>query len=178
MTNMDGYWLAPISLPHGALLTGLDLIGCDTTPTGQIQWGLARQTISGGSEMLTTPYGLFFTGGPATPGCGLTSASFGPFPIDGVDGAHYVAVAQIGTTGEARFHAVGVRYKLQVSPGPATATFTDVPIGHPFFQFIEALFASGITAGCGGGNFCPDAPLTRGQMAVFLSVALGLHFPN
>ena len=29
---------------------------------------------------------------------------------------------------------------------------------------------------CGGGNFCPDAPLTSGQMAVFLSLGLGLHF--
>jgi hypothetical protein len=27
------------------------------------------------------------------------------------------------------------------------------------------------------GNFCPDGPLTRGQMAVFLSKALGLQFP-
>jgi len=58
------------------------------------------------------------------------------------------------------------------------ATFNDVPTGHPFFQFIEALAASGITAGCGDGtDFCPNAPLTRGQMAVFLSKALGLHWP-
>jgi hypothetical protein len=63
-----------------------------------------------------------------------------------------------------------------VSPAPGSATFGDVPTSHPFFQFIEALVASGITAGCGGGNYCPDAPLTRGQMAVFLSKALGLHF--
>jgi hypothetical protein len=26
--------------------------------------------------------------------------------------------------------------------------------------------------------YCPDAPLTRGQMAIFLSLALGLHSPN
>jgi hypothetical protein len=52
-----------------------------------------------------------------------------------------------------------------------------VPTNHPFFQFVEALAASGITAGCGNGNFCPDAPLTRGQIAVFLSKALGLHWP-
>ena len=32
--------------------------------------------------------------------------------------------------------------------------------------------------GCGSGNYCPDANLTRGQMAVFLSKAMGLHFPN
>jgi hypothetical protein len=69
-----------------------------------------------------------------------------------------------------------VYYTLQVSPAPSVATFSDVPTGHPFFQVVEALAASGITVGCGGGNFCPDAPLTRGQMAVFLSVVLGLHF--
>ena len=41
---------------------------------------------------------------------------------------------------------------------------------------VEALAASGVTAGCGTGtDFCPNAPLTRGQMAVFLSKALGLH---
>ncbi len=65
-----------------------------------------------------------------------------------------------------------------MSPAPATASFTDVPTSHPFFPFVEALTASGITAGCGGGNYCPDDPLTRGQMAVFLSTALGLHWPN
>jgi hypothetical protein len=35
-----------------------------------------------------------------------------------------------------------------------------------------------VTAGRGNGNFCPDQPLTRGQMAVFLSKALGLHWPH
>jgi hypothetical protein len=51
-----------------------------------------------------------------------------------------------------------------------------VPTSHPLFQFIEALVASGTTAGCGGGNYCPNAPLTRGQMAVFLAKALGLQW--
>jgi len=52
-----------------------------------------------------------------------------------------------------------------------------VPTSSPQFQFIEALYASGVTAGCGSGNYCPDAPLTRGQMAVFLAKALGLQWP-
>jgi hypothetical protein len=51
-----------------------------------------------------------------------------------------------------------------------------VPTSHPYFQFIQALAASGITGGCGGGNYCPDNPVTRGQMAVFLAKALGLQF--
>src|SRR5262245_3436934 len=49
----------------------------------------------------------------------------------------------------------------------------DSPVGHPQRPYIEALVASGITAGCGNGNYRPDAPLTRGQMAVFLSKGLG-----
>jgi hypothetical protein len=69
-----------------------------------------------------------------------------------------------------------VAYRLQVSPAPATATFGDVPKSHPFFRYVEALTAAGITGGCGGGNFCPDAPLTRGQMAVFMAKALGLQW--
>ena len=59
---------------------------------------------------------------------------------------------------------------------PSAATFNDVPLTHPLNKFVEALYAAGITAGCSNGNFCPDAPVTRGQMAVFLSAALGLHW--
>jgi len=51
-----------------------------------------------------------------------------------------------------------------------------VPTGHWAFQFIEALNASGITTGCGGGSFCPDTKLSRAEMAIFLSKALGLHY--
>jgi len=76
------------------------------------------------------------------------------------------------------FKGVRVVWHRQVSPAPAAATFNDVPTTDPGFQFIEALVASGITAGCGNGGYCPDATLTRRQMAIFLSKALGLHWPN
>ena len=75
-----------------------------------------------------------------------------------------------------QFTVAVIAYRLQVSPAPASATFGDVPTSHPLFQYVEALAAAGITGGCGRGNFCPDAPLTRGQMAVFLAKALGLQW--
>ncbi len=53
-------------------------------------------------------------------------------------------------------------------PPPATGVFSDVPPGSFAANFIEQLAADGITGGCGGGNFCPGAPVTRAQMAVFL----------
>ena len=48
------------------------------------------------------------------------------------------------------------------------ADFADVPGGHPFHDFVETIFRSSITAGCGGGLYCPGSAVTRGQMAVFL----------
>jgi hypothetical protein len=58
-----------------------------------------------------------------------------------------------------------------------TPTFSDVGVLHPYYRFVEALAAAGITGGCGGGLYCVNAPITRGEMAVFLAAALGLHFP-
>ncbi|MBI5964613.1 MAG: carboxypeptidase regulatory-like domain-containing protein [Chloroflexi bacterium] len=54
-------------------------------------------------------------------------------------------------------------------PPPATGTvFTDVPVGSFGAAFIEQLKAEGITSGCTPTTFCPNTPITRGQMAVFL----------
>lgn len=89
-----------------------------------------------------------------------------------------LSAALSSTAGQNTLLGAYIGYSLQVSPGPATATFLNVPTTSPQFKFVEALVAAGITAGCGGGNYCPTLPVTRGQMAVFLAVALGLNFPN
>jgi len=55
--------------------------------------------------------------------------------------------------------------------------FLDVPKGHLFFEQIEWLAGVGITRGCNpplNDLFCPDSPVTRGQMAAFLDRALNL----
>ncbi len=52
-------------------------------------------------------------------------------------------------------------------------TFTDDD-GSVHEGYIEALVAEGITTGCGDGLFCPDDPVSRGQMAAFLNRALPL----
>jgi uncharacterized repeat protein (TIGR03803 family) len=56
---------------------------------------------------------------------------------------------------------------LYVPPACAGA-FPDVPCPGAFTDWIERLFAEGITGGCGNGNYCPADPVTRQQMAVFL----------
>jgi hypothetical protein len=59
-------------------------------------------------------------------------------------------------------------------PPCTTAPFGDVPCASPFAPWIQELVGRGITAGCGGGLYCPTDPVTRGQMAVFLTKTFGL----
>jgi hypothetical protein len=58
-------------------------------------------------------------------------------------------------------------------PPACTGIFPDVPCPSLFANFIEQLFNEAITGGCGGGNYCPSNPNTRGQMAVFLDKTFG-----
>ncbi len=62
-------------------------------------------------------------------------------------------------------------------PPDCTGIFADVPCPSTFANWIERLSAEGITAGCGGGNYCPGNPVTRAQMAVFLTKTFGLPLP-
>jgi hypothetical protein len=50
----------------------------------------------------------------------------------------------------------------------ASTGFGDVATTYWAAAFIKQLVAEGITAGCGNGNYCPETPVTRAQMAVFL----------
>jgi FG-GAP-like repeat/S-layer homology domain len=59
-----------------------------------------------------------------------------------------------------------------VPPACTTAVFADVLCSDPFAPWIGELVRRGVTAGCGGGRYCPAAPVTREQMAVFLLKAL------
>ena len=164
-------------LPAGAEITGLELEGCDTSATQAATAILFYRDAPTGP---TNSIGLVSSGAGATPGCAFFggTANLPPFfHVDNRNKTYWVRVELGATDATTTFGAVRVFYKLRVSPGPGAATFSDVPVSNPFFPFVEALVASGITGGCGGGNYCPDAPVTRGQMAVFLAAALGLHFP-
>src|SRR5262245_53185962 len=56
----------------------------------------------------------------------------------------------------------------------ASDRFGDVPDGAFYHDDANALADAGITLGCGGGNYCPDQAVTRGQMAAFLARTAGL----
>jgi hypothetical protein len=80
------------------------------------------------------------------------------------------------TRGEtAVFLLRGTLGAAHVPPAPA-GLYADVSLDHPLAAWIEELAREGITGGCAAGpaRFCPDVPVTRGQMAVFVVRAFDL----
>lgn len=66
------------------------------------------------------------------------------------------------------------KFGASYTPPQATGVYIDVPLGDFAVDWIEQLAAEGISGGCGNGNYCPNDPVTRAQMAVFLARAFGL----
>jgi S-layer family protein len=167
----SGTFEAPLKVPEGAVVSVIELAACDSNVGSDMGVQFLAVQKTGASN------GFGFTHTTGSSGCQVVSNnSVTPFIVNN-DTTSYVVEASFNAIDSSQvLNSVRVGYKLQISPDPATATFADVPVGHPFHRFVEALYASGITGGCGGGNYCPDAPITRGQMAVFLAGALGLHW--
>ncbi len=176
---------APLNmLPNGSLITQITFYVRDDDPGVSFQGSLCRSYVdssTGEGHGTGCEPSINTTG---QPGETVAFENYDPpLPVlyrqasgSSANVVNYFLQAQL-LTSDVAIRMVRIRWKRQVTPAPGTATFNDVPTNHPFFQFVEALSASGITAGCGTDIYCPDAPLTRGQMAVFLSKALGLHWP-
>jgi hypothetical protein len=172
---------APVSLPTGAVLDNIDFYYWDEDPMSDICATLHAYTgpTLGGNPPADVTVGFVCSSGSGGAGYKVESLTG---TIDNSvwfsNGAQYAVVISGSLLGRTHaFKGVSVWWHREVSPPPGSTTFNDVPTSHPQFQFIEALAESGITAGCGGGNYCPNSPLTRGQMAVFLAKALGLYTP-
>jgi hypothetical protein len=170
-------FIAHPHLPSGALLTGVEFAICDIDPVGNVQ-SLVLATDSMGSGLNIVGLPVLTTG---TPGCDpvFVDLSSENFVVDNATSQILLDVVLSSGDATQSFAGATVFYRLQVGPAPPVASFNDVPVGHPFFQFIEALKSSGITGGCqiAPPLYCPDNFVTRGQMAVFLAKALGLQFP-
>ncbi|HEX4440662.1 MAG TPA: S-layer homology domain-containing protein [Thermoanaerobaculia bacterium] len=91
----------------------------------------------------------------------------------GCGGSFYCPGAAV-TRAQMAVFLLKTRYGSAYAPPAASGVFADVPASDPYAPWIEELAAEGVTAGCGGGDYCPTTPITRGQMAVFLSRMFGM----
>ena len=171
-TSGNPFVQAPLHLPSGALVTEIEAVVCDTHPSFDLVVKLFVQPRMALPLVVDGPRSL------GEPGCVDITVVLGtPVRIDNNANSYWLEINLMPDT-SLQLASVRVGYRLQVSPAPATARFNDVPTNHPFFPFIEALAAAGITGGCSVSPslYCPDGVVTREQMAAFIARALGLHF--
>ena len=168
-------FLASIPLPAGAVVDSFGLRYCDSVGTSSF-FGVLYDVFADGSfnTVATTTF--------PDSGCALMYSPAGTGYLWSANSGHsldlYIFQQGPDVAGEVKFRGAEVRFKRSVSPAPLVATFPDVPTSDFGFQYIEALAASGITGGCGGGLFCPDGNVTRRQMAIFIAKALALNYSN
>jgi hypothetical protein len=103
------------------------------------------------------------------------------FIIDGQEYPLEILVAPASVVGELDRLAVAVQldgnsteipYEMFVDQVTLMTmpTFTDVSNTHPYYDYIEILYANGYTGGCSASPllFCPDVIMDRAQSAVFM----------
>ena len=56
---------------------------------------------------------------------------------------------------------------------PSVPTFTDVPVAHTFYRYVETAASAGLIGGYDDGSFKPDAPVSRAQVAKIVVKARG-----
>jgi hypothetical protein len=181
----QGDFWAPVNLPNGALVQELCVWYYNSSATNaSVEWAAYGY----GQNAVTPIFQLFDdfdlppTGGYGI-GCISPNTTIHAYAdLDGDTFPEYpgyrISVYLGQTTSTQRLGGFYLLWSRQLSPAPGSATFPDVPTGDFGFQYVEALVNSGITGGCGAGLYCPDNPVTRRQMAIFLAKALGLHWPN
>ena len=134
--------------------------------------------------LLKARFGLCYTPPPCT-------GVFTDVPCPSIFAPWIEALADLGVTGgcgtgiycpqnpvrrdQMAVFLLKTKYGSSYVPPVCNGDFPDVPCPSPFADWIEQLAAENITGGCGGGNYCPLNPNTRGQMAVFLAKTFNLQ---
>ena len=131
----------------------------------------------------STPFQLAYVSGTSGPASGgtalnLVGNAFSPSATVTIGGVGAGGVVTSSTLIKATSPglAAGALYDVIVNNGgPASvipkgwfSDFGDVAQASPYHAPVETIIRDGITAGCGGGNYCPSSSITRAQMAVFL----------
>jgi hypothetical protein len=87
----------------------------------------------------------------------------------GCEGNKYCPEAAV-TRDQMAVFLLRAKHGVSYNPPPVGSStgFSDVGRNHWAAAWIKQLVAEGITAGCAANTYCPGAPVTRSQMAVFL----------
>jgi hypothetical protein len=174
------YWaITYIESLYNAGITGgcsaSPLMYCPASPVTRAQMAIfILRGIHGSAYTPPAATGTVFSDVPAS---AFGAAWIEQFALEGITSGcgsgKYCPDANVTRAQMAIFLLKGTHGSSYVPPS-ASGVFSDVPVDSFAADWIEQLAAEGITSGCGGGNYCPNANVTRDQMAVFLVKAFNL----
>jgi Gametolysin peptidase M11/S-layer homology domain len=155
---------------------------CPDAPVTRAEMAVFIERVKRGSTFTFTPTGTRFADVPATH---WAAGFIEQLHIDGITSGcatgplRYCPGAPITRAAMAPM-LLKARWGSTFNPGTATGTvFADIPRTHAFAAWIEKAYQYGISLGCtvSPRNYCPDATVTRAQMAMFLQRAFNLASP-
>ena len=149
--TFDSAGLLP-GLRLGSLLFSTDTP--DPVPPVPVDFTVLFTDVPEGSFAWNFIYGA--AGSGVMPGCAPQTPTFSFCPADVVTRRTMAGFIERAVHG------------ALVAPPVYLGEFNDVLLGSFNANYIQGLVNDQITAGCGGGNYCPDVPVTRAQMAVFV----------
>lgn len=174
-----GYWVAPFidKLVNNGVSAGCGpRVFCPESPLTRAQAAVfLLRAKNGSSYSPPSATGTVFSDVPATAFAASWIETLAAAGITaGCGGGNYCPSAG-ATRAQMAVFLLRTKNGISYAPPPATGTlFSDVPATGFAASWIEALAAAGITAGCGGGNYCPGVIVSRAQAAVFLVKAFNL----
>ena len=93
--------------------------------------------------------------------------------VSGCGGGNYCPAAEV-TREQMAVFVLRTLDPTLTPPACGAPVFGDVPASSAFCPWIEELARRGVVSGCGGGNYCPTAAVSREQMGVFIGLTFGL----
>jgi len=149
---------------------GLSIYCPDDTVTRSQMAVFLLRAMYGGDHAPPTASGTIFSDIPSTYWAAAWIEELAASGVTGGCGGGNYCPDDTVTRSQMAIFLLRALHGADYTPTAASGTvFTDVPANYWAAAWIEELAASGVTGGCGGGNYCPEEPVTRAQMAVFLT---------
>jgi hypothetical protein len=172
----NGYYRFVETLLHNNVTAGCSATTyCPTTSTTRQQMAVfvlvAKHGVGYKPPLCSTP--MFADVPASSPYCRWIEEAARRGAVSGCGGGNYCPSSLLTREVMSQF-VLRILDPALNPPACTTPPFSDVPTSSPYCRWITELVNRGVVSGCGGGKYCPLSPVTRGQMAVFISVAFGL----
>jgi len=145
---------------------------CPFNPVTRGEMAAFLERSKHGANFTKTPTGTVFTDVPAAaPFAGYIEQLFADGITNGCGpGPAYCPNDPVTRAQMAKFLLITKCGGGYTPATPASSPFSDVPLSNTLLPYIKKLYDLGITLGCATAplRYCPNDPVTRGTMAVFI----------